>query len=211
MASARARAVRIYKTYGVDAVQVMTENPYRLARDIRGIGFKTADAIAMKLGIEKTAMIRVRAGDFPCADRGDGRRPLRPSRRRACAARRRIAGSPEGVGSNRSGLRTGRGNGRCGHGCRNPLYFSWWPVPGRTGDRRTVSEDRGRQAALAEHRCRQGVALGRGQDRPVACGKPGRCGSPGPELQGHGHHRRSGPWARRPSSTPSCASWTPRA
>jgi len=45
-----------------DAVQVMTENPYRLARDIRGIGFKTADAIAVKLGIEKTAMIRVRAG-----------------------------------------------------------------------------------------------------------------------------------------------------
>ncbi len=57
-----ARAVRIYKTYGADAVRVMTENPYRLARDIRGIGFKTADAIAMKLGIEKTAMIRVRAG-----------------------------------------------------------------------------------------------------------------------------------------------------
>jgi exodeoxyribonuclease V alpha subunit len=57
-----ARAVRIYKTYGADAVQVMTENPYRLARDIRGIGFKTADAIAMKLGIEKSAVIRVRAG-----------------------------------------------------------------------------------------------------------------------------------------------------
>src|SRR5271170_1279433 len=46
-----ARAVRIYRTYGSDAVQVMTENPYRLARDIRGIGFKTADAIAMRLGI----------------------------------------------------------------------------------------------------------------------------------------------------------------
>src|SRR5271170_4950382 len=57
-----ARAVRIFKTYGGDAIQVMTENPYRLARDIRGIGFKTADAIAMKLGIEKTATIRVRAG-----------------------------------------------------------------------------------------------------------------------------------------------------
>jgi exodeoxyribonuclease V alpha subunit len=57
-----ARAVRIYKTYGSDAIQVMTENPYRLARDIRGIGFKTADAIAMKLGIEKTAIVRVRAG-----------------------------------------------------------------------------------------------------------------------------------------------------
>ena len=57
-----ARAVRIFKTYGTDAIQVMTENPYRLARDIRGIGFKTADTIAMKLGVEKTAMVRVRAG-----------------------------------------------------------------------------------------------------------------------------------------------------
>jgi exodeoxyribonuclease V alpha subunit len=57
-----ARAVRIYKTYGGDAVQVMSENPYRLARDIRGIGFRTADAMAMKLGIDKSAMVRVRAG-----------------------------------------------------------------------------------------------------------------------------------------------------
>jgi len=56
------RAVRIYKTYGVDAVRLISENPYRLARDIRGIGFRTADQIAAKLGIEKTAMIRVRAG-----------------------------------------------------------------------------------------------------------------------------------------------------
>src|SRR3954468_25061367 len=57
-----ARAVRIYKTYGADAIQVMTENPYRLARDIRGIGFKTADGIAMRLGIDKAAMVRGRAG-----------------------------------------------------------------------------------------------------------------------------------------------------
>ncbi|QIR86641.1 ATP-dependent RecD-like DNA helicase (plasmid) [Paracoccus sp. AK26] len=57
-----ARAVRIFKTYGTDAVQVMSENPYRLARDIRGIGFRTADIIAEKLGIEKTAAIRIRAG-----------------------------------------------------------------------------------------------------------------------------------------------------
>jgi len=56
------RAVRIYKTYGADAVQLISENPYRLARDIRGIGFRTADQIAGKLGIEKTALIRVRTG-----------------------------------------------------------------------------------------------------------------------------------------------------
>ncbi|QCO03143.1 ATP-dependent RecD-like DNA helicase [Azospirillum argentinense] len=56
------RAVRIFKTYGPDAIRLITENPYRLARDIRGIGFKTADAVAARLGIEKTAMIRARAG-----------------------------------------------------------------------------------------------------------------------------------------------------
>ncbi len=57
-----ARAVRIFKTYGNDAVQVMAENPYRLARDIRGIGFRTADAIASRLGITADAPIRLRAG-----------------------------------------------------------------------------------------------------------------------------------------------------
>ena len=57
-----ARAVRIFKTYGYEAIQVMTEDPYRLAKDVRGIGFKTADAIAAKLGMEKTAPQRIRAG-----------------------------------------------------------------------------------------------------------------------------------------------------
>jgi exodeoxyribonuclease V alpha subunit len=57
-----ARAVRIFKTYGHEALQVMTEDPYRLARDVRGIGFRTADAIAAKLGMEKTAPQRLRAG-----------------------------------------------------------------------------------------------------------------------------------------------------
>jgi exodeoxyribonuclease V alpha subunit len=58
------RAVRIFKTYGQDAVQLISENPYRLAKDIRGIGFKTADQIARKMGIAPDAMIRVRAGIF---------------------------------------------------------------------------------------------------------------------------------------------------
>ena len=49
------RAVRIYQTYGADAVQVISDNPYRLARDIRDIGFRTADCIAMKVGIDKGA------------------------------------------------------------------------------------------------------------------------------------------------------------
>ncbi|UIY43328.1 SF1B family DNA helicase RecD2 [Methylobacterium radiotolerans] len=57
-----ARAVRIFKTYGHEAIAVMTEDPYRLAKDIRGIGFKTADAIAMKLGLIPEAPQRLRAG-----------------------------------------------------------------------------------------------------------------------------------------------------
>src|SRR5262249_62401836 len=57
-----ARSVRIFKAYGADAVPLVKENPYRLARDIRGIGFKTADDLAQKLGIPKTSMLRARAG-----------------------------------------------------------------------------------------------------------------------------------------------------
>ncbi len=57
-----ARAVRIYKTYGEDAVVKVSENPYRLAQDIWGIGFKTADTIALKLGIPRDSVLRAQAG-----------------------------------------------------------------------------------------------------------------------------------------------------
>src|SRR5688572_10521918 len=57
-----ARAVRIYKTYGEGAIERVRENPYRLALDIHGIGFKTADALAERLGIPRDAVIRAQAG-----------------------------------------------------------------------------------------------------------------------------------------------------
>ncbi len=57
-----AYAVRIFRQYGQDAVGVVTENPYRLATDIQGIGFLTADRIAGKLGFEKDHPMRIRAG-----------------------------------------------------------------------------------------------------------------------------------------------------
>ena len=56
------RAVRIYKTYGDEAVIKVAENPYRLALDIHGIGFKTADTIAGRLGIAPDSLIRAQAG-----------------------------------------------------------------------------------------------------------------------------------------------------
>ncbi|MDF3886329.1 SF1B family DNA helicase RecD2 [Cupriavidus basilensis] len=56
------RAVRIFKTYGQDAIAIVTENPYRLASDIRGIGFLSADTIAQKIGIARDSPLRARAG-----------------------------------------------------------------------------------------------------------------------------------------------------
>lgn len=55
-------AAKIYKQYGNDSIAVMKENPYRLADDIWGIGFKTADQIAEKLGFEKESYVRLRSG-----------------------------------------------------------------------------------------------------------------------------------------------------
>ncbi len=57
-----AHATKIYKQYGANSIDVVTENPYRLADDIWGIGFKTADTIAAKLGFEKDKFVRLRSG-----------------------------------------------------------------------------------------------------------------------------------------------------
>jgi len=56
------RAVRIYRTYGEQAIALIRENPYRLAEDIRGIGFQTADELAKRLGLPAESPHRVRAG-----------------------------------------------------------------------------------------------------------------------------------------------------
>ncbi len=55
-------AAKIYNEYGENAMTVVKENPYRLARDISGIGFRTADGIAAKMGIEKDSIHRLKAG-----------------------------------------------------------------------------------------------------------------------------------------------------
>jgi exodeoxyribonuclease V alpha subunit len=56
-----ARAVRIYKTYGDKAIALVQANPYRLATDIWGIGFRTADELASRLGIDRASPLRARA------------------------------------------------------------------------------------------------------------------------------------------------------
>jgi exodeoxyribonuclease V alpha subunit len=55
-------AAKIFKQYGNDAIKIVQENPYRLATDVFGIGFITADRIAEKLGFEKDSDLRASAG-----------------------------------------------------------------------------------------------------------------------------------------------------
>lgn len=55
-------ATKIYKTYGNESIQTVKENPYRLADDIWGIGFKTADTIAEKMGFDHNHYARLRSG-----------------------------------------------------------------------------------------------------------------------------------------------------
>jgi exodeoxyribonuclease V alpha subunit len=59
-----ALAFRIYKKYGDSSIETIKENPYRLSQDIHGVGFKTADAIATEVGIEKDSPYRIEAGAF---------------------------------------------------------------------------------------------------------------------------------------------------
>ncbi|MGD0060617.1 MAG: ATP-dependent RecD-like DNA helicase [Verrucomicrobiia bacterium] len=62
-------AAKIYKQYGENAMAVVQENPYRLAKDISGIGFRTADGIASKMGIERDSIHRLKAGVVHALDR----------------------------------------------------------------------------------------------------------------------------------------------
>lgn len=70
-----AMAGRIYACYGKDSIQKITDNPYSLTEDVRGIGFLTADAIAMRMGIEPDSPLRIRSAiqhilETECQEKG---------------------------------------------------------------------------------------------------------------------------------------------
>ncbi|MFO7869826.1 MAG: ATP-dependent RecD-like DNA helicase [Kiritimatiellia bacterium] len=56
------QASRIYRQYGTQAIAIITENPYRLCEDVWGVGFKTADSVALSVGIPPQSVVRARAG-----------------------------------------------------------------------------------------------------------------------------------------------------
>ena len=62
-----AYAIKIFKQYGREAIAVVRENPYRLAEEVFGIGFLTADKIAEKLGIAKDSPLRAQGRHPACA------------------------------------------------------------------------------------------------------------------------------------------------
>ena len=162
------RAVRIFKTYGQDAIAVVQENPYRLARDIRGIGFLSADTIAQKVGI---------ALDSPAACAG--RRVLRLG-----GGFRQGALRPAARGTGAAGGQAAEDSRRRSSSARSPRRSptrSWWPTrwttsPASSWRRCTRPSARSptrsaplhRPARLAGDRRRQGHPVGRAQagDRP---------------------------------------------
>ena len=67
-----ALAIRIYNTYGTGLYGVLKENPYRLAEDVSGIGFRTADEIAARLGIHADSDYRIRSGTLYVLSQASG-------------------------------------------------------------------------------------------------------------------------------------------
>ena len=103
-------AVRIYKKYGDASISVVRHEPYRLAADVWGIGFKTADTIAAAVGIAARQPGADQGRPGPYAVRGGRRRPLLPARaqpdRRCCEDPRRAGRADRPVPG-----RAGRGRG----------------------------------------------------------------------------------------------------
>ena len=126
-------AVRIYKRFGDDSARVIAHEPYRLAREVWGIGFKTADKIAQAIGIALDAPDRLQAGVLhalgQAADDGhtllpeeaSSRRRPRCSRQRRSRLPRRSPSSPVPANSSRQ---PPRGPTATGGGC-----WRWRPSP----------------------------------------------------------------------------------
>jgi hypothetical protein len=150
----------------------MSENPYRLARDIRGIGFKTADAIAMKLGIDKTAMIRVRAGiSYALTEAMDDGHCGLPVAELAPLAEK-LLDVPQELIRTGARSRTGRQHGDCRPSCRYGLCISRRSPSRRTGHRRAALDPEQGQPSLALDRSRESHPLGRAAYRLDARRQP---------------------------------------
>ena len=186
-----ARAVRIYKTYGDEAIIKVTENPYRLALDIHGIGFKTADAIAERLG-HRPGLPDPGPGRGAARSAGDlRRRPLRLAVGRLGGCGGRTAGDP-GTHHRRGDPRGDRGGEPgAGRDRREGLPFPVTPVPGRERGRSEHRPTDAGSAPWGDIDAGKAHPVGGGEDRADPVLRPSGTRSAGPFRQGGRHNRRS--------------------
>ena len=188
-------AVRIYKKYGDGSISVVRNEPYRLAAEVWGIGFKTADTIAQAVGIPHDSPQRVQAGIQYTLSRGrrqrallparaepahrrraDPRRARRPGPRLPGRPRRRRGGDPR-TGPEPEHRRAGRSR-RC-IWCRSTAPRPRWPPP-CCGCSTTPAD---RMPAFARGRLGQGVGLAAGPDRGGAGRRAGAGGAAGADQR----------------------------
>ena len=90
-----ARAVRIYKTYGENAIELIKANPYRLSADIWGVGFATADELAIKLGLPRDSPYRAQAAVRHVLSEASGDGHVGYPEELLCTAAEQLTGIPE--------------------------------------------------------------------------------------------------------------------
>ena len=185
------RAQRIYKTYGIDAIPILRDNPYRLARDIHGIGFVVADKMAAKLGIAATAMIRIRAGvGYALAKAMDDGHCGLPEGDLVTQAATLLE-VPTALVDEALALEIGAGavvRDRVG---RRVAGLPRHAARRRAGDRAAPDGDRRRRDAVAGDRRRQGAGLGRRAAGDRAGRRAARGGGAGAALEAAGADRRA--------------------
>ena len=153
-----ARAVRIYKTYGDQAVDVVRANPYRLATDIWGVGFKTADDLARRMGVDPRSPNRTTQTVRFLLQR---------------LTRRATSPTPESALSNGAAGRHGR---RHGHTRRDPGRRRRGGTAGRRADSRAgggTAVDLSQVAVFGRDR-RRPFPTAAANRRPPAAAVPGR-------------------------------------
>ena len=154
------RAVRIFKTYGPDAVAIVQENPYRLAKDIRGIGFLSADTIAQKLGVAKDSPQRAQAGvSYALTEASaEGHCGLPHAELVQLAVKLLDIPAPRYRGGHPPGAR--RGNGDCRHRGRAAVRVPGAALPRRARHRRSCGPAAYGRLPVAAVRRRPGHSLG---------------------------------------------------
>ena len=160
------RAVRIYKTYGEQAVERVRENPYRLALDIHGIGFRTADAIAQRLGIPRDSLIRAQAGVRHVLQEIAGEGHCAALREKLAETASQLLEIPPPIIEQAiaCGVRRGKSDRR-GHRRTSPRCFSHPSIVPRKGMARHLPDSSEATAALGRGRHRQGDPLGGEENR----------------------------------------------